>query len=131
MLFKLINGNWSQLASSHSTGPLAAGTPLNLTVTGSALSFSEKGVVEITAVDTSLTGGAPGIVAYGTPTADNWVGGDGTDSVAGTYSIEGTVSGLSGTVVLENNGDNDLSISANGTFTFSSLLDQSAPTPSP
>ena len=127
MLFKLINGNWSQLGSSHSTGPLAAGTQLNLTVTGSALSFSENGVVEITAIDTSLTGGAPGIMAYGTPTADNWVGGDGTDSVAGTYSIGGTVSGLSGTVVLENNGGNDLSISANGTFTFSSLLDQSAP----
>ena len=127
MLFKLVNGNWTQLGSAHPSGALAAGTQLNLTVTGSTLSFSENGVVEVTATDTSLTGGAPAIMAYGTPTAGNWVGGDGTSSVAGTYSIGGTVSGLSGTVVLENNGGNDLSISANGTFTFSSLLDQSAP----
>ena len=66
-------------------------------------------------------------MAYGTPTAGNWVGGDGTSSVAGTYSIGGTVSGLSGTVVLEDNGGDDLSISANGTFTFATLLAQSAP----
>ena len=64
-------------------------------------------------------------MAYGTPTAGNWVGGDAT--TGGTYSIGGTVSGLSGTVVLENNGGNNLSISANGTFTFSSLVAQSAP----
>ena len=127
MLFKLLNGNWTQLGSAYPTGPLAAGTLLNLTVTGSTLSFSENGAVEITATDTSLTGGAPAIMAYGTPTAGNWVGGDGTYSVGGTYSIGGTVSGLSGTVVLENNGGNNLSVSANGTFTFSSLVDQSAP----
>src|SRR5208283_925145 len=50
-----------------------------------------------------------------------------TQSGGGTYSIGGTVSGLSGTVVLENNGGNSLSLSANGTFTFSSLVGQGAP----
>ena len=35
------------------------------------------------------------------------------------YTIGGTVSGLSGTVILQNNGGNNLSITANGTFTFS------------
>ncbi len=34
------------------------------------------------------------------------------------YTVGGTVSGLSGTVVLQNNGGNDLTVSANGQFTF-------------
>lgn len=40
--------------------------------------------------------------------------------VPGTFSIGGTVSGLStgGSVVLRNNGGNDLTVSANGAFTF-------------
>ena len=37
-----------------------------------------------------------------------------------TYTVGGTVTGLSGTVVLQNNGTNNLSISANGAFTFAS-----------
>ena len=126
-LFKLLNGNWTELGSAHPTGSLAAGTLLDLSVTGSTLSFSEDGAVEITATDTSLTGGAPGIMAYGTPTAGNWAGGDGTSSIGGTYSIGGTVSGLTGTAVLENNGGDSLSLSANGTYTFDSLVDQGAP----
>ena len=35
-----------------------------------------------------------------------------------TYTVGGTVSGLTGTVVLQNNGGDDLSISADGGFTF-------------
>ena len=121
------------MAAGRSSAPPTQPVPsrpapiLNLSVTGSTLSFSENGAVEITATDTSLTGGAPGIMAYGTPTAGDWAGGDGTSSIGGTYSIGGTVSGLTGTVVLENNGGDSLSISANGTFTFDSLVDQGAP----
>ena len=74
MLFKRISGNWTQLGTSSFQGALAAGTQLNLTVTGSTLSFSENGVVRITASDTSLTGGAPAVMAYGAPQGDNWVG---------------------------------------------------------
>ena len=61
-MFKLVNGGWTQLGSAFASGTLAAGTELTLSVTGSTLSFSENGVVEITATDTSLTGGgtAPG-----------------------------------------------------------------------
>ncbi|KKT93430.1 MAG: S-layer domain protein, partial [Parcubacteria group bacterium GW2011_GWC1_45_14] len=40
----------------------------------------------------------------------------------GPYSIGGAVSGLSGTIVLQNNGGNDLSISANGAFSFSTEI---------
>jgi hypothetical protein len=77
MLFKLLNGSWTLLGATPS-GPLAAGTVLNLSVTGSALSFSENGVTEVTATDTTLSGGAPAIMAYGTPTGGTWSGGDGT-----------------------------------------------------
>ena len=125
-LFKLINGSWTQLGSSFASGTLAAGTELTLSVTGSTLSFSENGVVEITATDTSLTGGAPGIMAYGTATAGDWVGASASTTTGGTFSIGGTVSGLSGTVSLENNGGDLLNIAANGTFTFASQLAQGA-----
>ena len=124
-LFKLINGGWTQLGSAFASGTLAAGTELTLSVTGSTLSFSENGVVEITATDTSLTGGAPAIMAYGTSTAGDWVGGT-NGTAGGPYSIGGTVSGLSGTVGLEDNGGDPLSISANGTFTFDTPLAQGA-----
>ena len=125
MLFKRISGNWTQLGTSSFQGALAAGTQLNLAVTGSTLSFSENGVVRITASDTSLTGGAPAVMAYGAPQGDNWVG-VGTNSSASTFTVGGTISGLSGTVVLENNGGNDLSTSANGAFAFSTPLAQGA-----
>ena len=42
--------------------------------------------------------------------------------VPGTYSIGGTISGLSGTVVLQNNGSDDLTITNNGSFTFATAL---------
>lgn len=35
-----------------------------------------------------------------------------------TYSIGGSIAGLSGTIVLQNNGGDDLSLSTNGPFTF-------------
>jgi hypothetical protein len=41
---------------------------------------------------------------------------------AATYSVGGTLSGLTGTVVLQNNGTNDLTLTANGSFTFTSKL---------
>ena len=52
-------------------------------------------------------------------------GGGGSNGSAGlTYTIGGTVSGLNagGTVVLQNNGGNNLSVTQNGAFTFSAPL---------
>ena len=72
MLFKRSGGNWTQLGSTYSSGPLAAGTQLKLMVVGSTLSFLENGVERIAVYDNTLTGGAPGIMAQGTGTADNW-----------------------------------------------------------
>jgi len=42
--------------------------------------------------------------------------------VGPTYSIGGTLSGLNGTVVLQNNGGDDLSLSSNDVFTFATEL---------
>jgi len=45
-------------------------------------------------------------------------GGGGTAPPPNTYTVGGTVSRLSGTVVLQNNGGNNLPVSADGSFTF-------------
>ena len=60
-------------------------------------------------------------MAFGTPTADNWSGGDNASSGL-TYSVGGTASGLTGPVVLENNGGDALTVSADGSFTFPTQL---------
>gem|GEM_PF-1249474 len=43
-----------------------------------------------------------------------------------TYTIGGTISGLSGTVILQNNAGNDYSTSTNGSFIFGTQLNNSA-----
>lgn len=49
--------------------------------------------------------------------------GGGSDTPATvTYSIGGSISGLIGTVVLQNNGGDNLSVSADGTFTFATRI---------
>lgn len=45
-------------------------------------------------------------------------GGGGGGGGGTTYTVGGTVNGLSGIVVLQNNGGDDLTITANGSFTF-------------
>ena len=76
MLFKRISGSWTQLGGTYSSGALAAGTQLQVKAAGSTISFLQNGVQRITATDTSLSGGAPGIMSYGTGQVDNWSGGD-------------------------------------------------------
>ena len=43
-------------------------------------------------------------------------------SNAASFTVGGTVSGLSGTVVLQDNGGDNLSVTANGSFTFATAL---------
>src|SRR5215469_9908302 len=112
------SSSWVQLSSAYSSGVLAAGTTLQLTAAGSTISFWQNGVKRLSVTDGSFTGGAPGMMAYGVGTADNWSGGNG-----GSFTVGGSVSGLSsGTVVLQDNGGDNLSVTANGTFTFATSL---------
>lgn len=53
-------------------------------------------------------------------------GGGGTAAPTTTYTVGGTISGLSGTVVLQNNGGNNLTLSTSGNFTFTTALANSA-----
>jgi hypothetical protein len=73
-LYERSGGSWSQLGG-YSSGPLPAGTKLRLVAVGNTISFQVNGVQRIGITDGSFTGGAPGIVAFGNPQADNWSGG--------------------------------------------------------
>ena len=75
ILYKRTSGSWSQLGSPYGSGPLAAGTTLELLAVGDTISFLENGVQRIGVEDSSFTSGAPGIIAYGSGTVDNWSGG--------------------------------------------------------
>ena len=50
-----------------------------------------------------------------------------TSTVALTYSIGGSIAGLSGTVVLQNNGSDNLSLSSNGSFALRFTLQPNSP----
>src|SRR5262249_31801670 len=80
--------------------------------TGSSLTFSTNGVARITVSDSSFTAGAPAIMGYGTPTADNWQGSGTATTGTSTYTVGGSVGGVSGTVVLQDNGGGDLRVGA-------------------
>jgi hypothetical protein len=120
MLFKRSSGNWTQLGTSVGVAALPAGSQLQTKAVGSTISVLLNGVQKISVTDTSFTGGAPGIMTYGTAQADNWLGGGAQGSA--TYSVGGTVSGLTGTVVLQDNGADNLNLTTNGPFTFASSL---------
>ena len=122
MLFKRSNGAWTQLGTAYNSGVLAAGTQLQIVAAGSTISFLQNGVTRISVTDTSFTGGAPGILANNNSTADNWSGGSASTGGTTTYTVGGSVSGLSGTVVLQDNGGDNLSVAANGPFTFATPL---------
>src|SRR5205807_3281952 len=112
-LYKRTAGTFVQLGSSYNSGALAAGTKLTLSAVGSRISFQQNGTERIAVTDSSVTGGAPGVMTFGAATADNWVGGGAAASAPTTYSVGGSVSGLVGTVVLQDNGGDDLSVTAN------------------
>jgi hypothetical protein len=96
MLFLRSQGNWTELGGTYSTGTLSAGTQLRLTAVGNTLSFTEDGTPRITATNSTLTGGTPGIIAFGTTQAASWAGGN----VGFQVTDEGTSAGIESYQVL-------------------------------
>ena len=132
LLFLRNDGNWMQLGSPHSVNPLGPGTTLGLTATGAKLSVTVNGTPVISTTDTKLTGGVPGLMTYGSARAAAWAGGSGAPSTASssgsaTFSVSGTVSGLSGSAVLQDNGEDSLIVKASGSFAFATRLPAETP----
>jgi hypothetical protein len=116
--------SWTQLSASGTLTISPATDVWKIQVVGSTITGYQNGTQVVQATDTSITSGSPGVwLYYAANQIDNWSGGNVT-STPGSYTVGGTVSGLAsgGTMVLENNGGNDLSVAANGAFTFSTAL---------
>ncbi len=75
LLFKRSRGIFTLLGEGYNSGPLAAGTQLKVMAVGATILFLENGAVRLSVSDNSLSGGAPGIMTYGTGTAGSWSGG--------------------------------------------------------
>ena len=79
LIYKRVGGSWVQLGNSYVIGstPLAAGTKLRLVVSGTTLAFMQNGAERLTATDSDISIGAPGIViGSNTDTLDDWSGGN-------------------------------------------------------
>jgi hypothetical protein len=116
--------SWTQLSSSNALTITPATDVWKIQVTGSTITGYQNGTQVVQATDSSITSGRPGVwLYYAANQIDNWSGGDVT-TTPGSYTVGGTVSGLASgaTVVLQNNGGNDLSVTASGAFTFSTAL---------
>ena len=112
------SSSWTQLAQSASLTMSPSSDVWMIQAVGSTISGYQNGNLVVQATDTHITSGSPGVwMYYSSNQIDNWSGGNVT-----IYQVGGTVSGLSGTVVLQDNGGDDLSVSASGGFTFATGL---------
>src|SRR5882724_4217106 len=111
------SSSWSFLASSGSL-TVAPTDVWRLEAVGNSLKGYQNGNLVVEATDSTYAGGSPGIWLYfnGRP-LDDWSGGDVTG-----YMVKGTVSGLTGTLVVQNNGGDTQTLTQNGAFSFATPL---------
>lgn len=111
--------SWTQIAASNSL--TISNTDLwKLTAVGSTLKGYQNGNLVVQTTDATYSNGNPGVwLYYNSNQLDDWSAGDIGLPI---YTLGGTVSGLTGTVVLQNNGYDNLSISSNGAFVFDTEL---------
>ncbi|MBO0885102.1 MAG: hypothetical protein J2P17_33175, partial [Mycobacterium sp.] len=114
------SASWTQLA--HSANLTISPTDVwKIQAVGSTISAYQNGSLVTQATDTHYASGSPGVwLYYAANQITNWSGGDAAAS--STYSVGGSVSGLSGTAVLQDNGGDPVTVTANGTFTFPTQL---------
>src|ERR1700744_551069 len=113
--------SWTQLKASGTLTVTPATDVWKIQVVESTISGYQNGTLVVQTTDTSITAGSPGVwLYYANNQIDNWSGGTAT-TASGSYTVGGTVTGLvsGSTAVLEDNGGNDLSVTASGAFTFS------------
>ena len=104
--------NGTQVASAAHTGSIATSTnPLQIGGDSIYGQYFTGMIDEVRVYNTALTA-AQIQIDMTTP----------INSTTPTYSVGGSVSGLTGTVALQDNGGDDLSVSANGSFTFATKL---------
>jgi hypothetical protein len=84
------------------------------------MNFRDRGVHSLLAL------AAVAVLASGCGGSGGGGGGGGSSPGAQSYSIGGSVSGLSGGVVLQNNSGDNLTVSSDGTFTFANKLGDAA-----
>jgi Putative esterase len=113
--------SWSQLGQSAVLTVTPSADVWRITAVGSTITGYQNGSQVVQATDAGMTSGSPGVwLYYSSNQIGNWSGGDVAPPT--THTIGGTVSGLSGTAVLQNNGGNDLNVSSNGSVTFTTPL---------
>lgn len=99
----------------------------NLAVSGNgAFSFATAvnsgGAYSVTVLTQPSAPSQTCTVSNGSGTATTAVSNVAVSCTTSSFRIKGTVSGLSGSVVLRNNGGDDLTVSANGAFTFGTAV---------
>lgn len=110
----VLQNNGSDNLTVNSNGSFTFSTPVAQGVTYNVTILTQPSTQTCTVTNGSGTVGASNITNVQVICATN------------AYTVGGTVSGLSGTVVLQDNGGDDLTINSNGSFTFATPVAQGA-----
>ena len=129
-------GNTSPATSSYtiggSTSGLTGSVVLKDSISGNTLTVSSNGIYTFTV--SAVSGISYNVTVFTQPTGQTCSITNGSGTVSGNitnvavscsnnlYSVGGTVSGLSGIVVLQNNGGDNATVSADGNFTFTTQI---------
>jgi hypothetical protein len=105
-----LQNNGGDTLTVNSSGPFSFATKL-----ASGAAYNVTISTQPTGTTCTVNGGS-GVVGAGDVTSIS------VNCTAGSYTVGGTVSGLDGTVVLQNNGGDNATLSSNGTFAFATPL---------